>query len=78
MNVEIGTVAAQFLSENICFKDSVLVLCSEAVLFLYRACQCYVLFFFTWLFFLLEGTQVQGLVFYCFAISLRTPHCKKG
>jgi hypothetical protein len=28
MNVEIRTVAAQFLSDNICFKFSVLVLCS--------------------------------------------------
>jgi hypothetical protein len=28
MNVEIGNVAAQFLSGNICFEFSVLVLCS--------------------------------------------------
>jgi hypothetical protein len=32
MNVEIGTVAAQFLSVNICFEFSALLLCRAAKL----------------------------------------------
>jgi hypothetical protein len=40
MNVEIGPVAAQFLFWNICFKFSVLVLCSVQHILNMATCEC--------------------------------------
>ncbi len=43
MNVEIGTVAAQFLSGIICFEFSVLVLCSVVLLCFFSCVILYAL-----------------------------------